>query len=791
MLDAATTTAFPEPTDLFLRTKIDGIDLFGKRYICESRIASPPGYTFTEADVPGVAHPISNEQIWNWHESGDLRFVTKPDAPLPAGAKRSLKKVLSSLSKTEQSNILRRLRYCKAIDEAEIGLKRSADLWQPLCDRVAEKLGEPKQHWKTHYMWWLLWAKAGRDPRVLAGDERSRGRRQRRLTDLQADNMDKALQEWLDRKRPSFATAQHAVNAAITIAVGGPDTVKSLIERNKSPLIGYKAVRAELIKLGRATRLHYRHGPKAARQEITSVYSGFKTDLPLERLEADFKYLGLFVIDDETKVPLGTPYVAAAVDHFSGSLAGFDIGFDPPGSASAARLLANIIQRKTFDHLLKDEYGQCVIRNDWPVNGVPRYFCLDNDVAFHSTHLVGSAKSLGCDVVYLEPGAPSKKGMIESLWATVQKSYLDMFPGKRLRVFDKPGHDYKPEDYAVVSLKAVRTFLTKAFVDVHNQTKDERSGQIRIERYRNAALIDPPQPVPRHSDLMELVGWKKQRKATRKGVLIFGMFYNSDELASYRSGFRQDPLVEVIFSPDDIGSVLVIDRKQGLSIRVPCTLRQYANGLTRHQHRVIRQHAIDRGEGGRIYRQQLEAAKAELYLLGKQLFAKKNNRRQRQRMAHYFGMSPDMLERVTATTNDSEASSSLLNFGNKVCSEAGEEVFADEPDIADDGDLQGDGIETQARAALDDDEARQKPRNQKVDHPRQPSPDRSRRSPEGATSESPQAAPKPSVSEHRDDDDAPAQRTEPPPPVESEPTAPPRPAARQGMRLIKIKRSEK
>jgi len=339
---------------------------------------------------------------------------------------------------------------------------------------------------------------------------------------------------------------------------------------------------------------------------------------------------------------------------------------------------------------------------------------------------VASARSLGCDVVFLEPGAPWKKGMIESFWKAVSQSYLDMFPGKRLRIFDKPGHDYKPEEYAVVSLKAVRTFLTKAIVDIHNQTKDERSGQIRIDRYRRAAQIDPPQPVPPYGDIIELVGGYKSRKASRKGVLIFGMHYNSSDLARYRSDFRDDPLVEVRYSFDDLGSVMVVDRERAIAIRVPCVFRNYATGLTHHQHRVIRRHAIDRGEGGRLYRQHLEAAKADLFRLGNELLGKPKSRKLRQRMAHYFGMSPQTLERVTAKTYDPSADVSPLDQVNPSFGDD-DEVFDDEPDIAADDDDQVSDVVGDAErlaepedapgAAVEAEDSVQRPRRRRVRHP--------------------------------------------------------------------------
>ena len=687
MLDFVHKANSDEPTDLFLRPKADGIDLYGKRYLCDARSRSPAGFAFVDPDAPGPVHVFTNEQLWDWHDRGDLRFVTRPDAKLPVGAQRSLRRTLATMTERERSNVLRRLRYCRAIDEAGIGLKRCDDLWQPLCDGVAKKLGDKVQHWKTHYRWWLAWASAGRDPRVLAGDERSRGRRQSRLDDIQLQSMEEGVAEWLTLKRPTYATAQHAVNAAIRKKLG-KHNVDRMIERGESPLVGYKPVRAHLIRIGRSTRLYRRHGAVEARRQMAAVYRGPASDLPLDRVDADFKYVGLFVIDDDTKLPLGTPYLAGAVDYFSGAVAGFDIGFDPPGSASASRLLAHVIERKTFDGLILDDDGKPPVDGDWPVNGVPRYFNLDNDVAFHATHFRASASALGCDLNFLEPGDPHKKGMIESLWKSVAQSYLDMFPGKRLRIFDKPPHDYKPEDFAVISLKALRTFLTKAFVDVHNQTKDERSGQIRIERYREAARVDPPRPVPAHEDILEMVGCQVWRQASRKGVVIFGMHYNSDGLARYRSDFFDDPKVEVRYSPDDIGSVLVVDRPRGISIRVPCTLGDYATGLSLHQHRVVRRHALDKGVEGKLYREHLEAAKTDLFQLGRDLFAKKKNRKLRQSMAQFFGMSPETLARVTGKTADPTANKSILD---KEAAQAGagkappdddkNEVLDIEPDI--------------------------------------------------------------------------------------------------------------
>ena len=54
------------------------------------------------------------------------------------------------------------------------------------------------------------------------------------------------------------------------------------------------------------------------------------------------------------------------------------------------------------------------------------------------------------------------------------------------------------------------------------------------------------------------------------------------------AGFEKDPRVEVRYDPQELGWVTLIDHRKGFTLRVPCTRPDYANGLTLHQHRVIR-----------------------------------------------------------------------------------------------------------------------------------------------------------------------------------------------------------
>ncbi|WP_442754275.1 Mu transposase C-terminal domain-containing protein [Methylocystis sp. JAN1] len=658
MNDLAVAPHAARDDDVFLRPNVDSIDLMGKRMLCVGRVANPKGYAFREPGID-INHVLENSQIKQFFQSGRLAFVAAPEDALPPLARLALSQPLSSFTPEQTEEIERRLRYVEALHALGPNFSRSAATLQPVCDRLAIETNDHKPHgWFSAYRWWRLWDLAGRDPRALKKHDDKKGNRKTRLEDFQEAAIEEAIREtWLTRGRPSMATAQAHANKVIMDELGGHDAVLELIREGKPSVVSNRAVSRRCRKLGREVRLYNRRGAEATRNEMSPVGAGVQVRLPFERVECDFKYVRLFLVDDKTGLPLGTPYLMAAFDCFSGVLAGFDLSFDPPGRASTARCLKQTIGFKDLSHLPRDEDGEPIVRNSWPVNGVPIWFFLDNDIAFHSTHFFAAAKSLGCNVDFIPPGEAWKKGHIERFWQTCQQVFFDMFPGKVLRFYDKPGRDYDPANDAVLTLSEVRNFLNKAIVDHHNQGIDEESGLKRIDLWLQGVAAHTPKQPRQHDDLMELVGCYASRKAERRGIRIFGLRYNSRDLAHFRAGFLKDPRVEVRYDPDDLGKVWVIDSRNGRALAVPCTRPDYANGLSLHQHRVIRARAASRYPGGRpILMKELLAARAELLALGQKMIGETKGRRMRQRLAHFLGTDQSILEAYGYRKDDPQAS---------------------------------------------------------------------------------------------------------------------------------------
>jgi hypothetical protein len=206
--------------DVYLR-RGDAVELLGKFLVVESRCRKPLGYVFSEPDVPQVEHPIASKDIKAWHRAGKLTFVSRDEFGLPIGVRENLRRSLRAFTMPEKKEIVRRLRYCRALDDLGSHFSRSEVSLQPVCDRIASERGDAGPHdWSSVYRWWGRWARAGRDPRALCPNTAKRGNRQRKLAAYQIKAMQAAIEsDYLRRHTPNATTALKACNALRAVRI--------------------------------------------------------------------------------------------------------------------------------------------------------------------------------------------------------------------------------------------------------------------------------------------------------------------------------------------------------------------------------------------------------------------------------------------------------------------------------------------------------------------------------------------------------------------------------------------
>tara|TARA_R110002124_G_scaffold44422_1_gene135448 strand:+ start:3514 stop:5835 length:2322 start_codon:yes stop_codon:yes gene_type:complete len=642
----------------------DSIEVMGKRFIVESKSKEPNGFIVSDPDAPGSDKKMTSKNIkalWLAHK---LRFIARDEHGLPIGIRQSLLRTMRAFTPSERDEMFRRYRYCTAVDKLGSGFSRSETGLTPTIQQVAAERQDSKPpHWASVYRWWKVWARSGRDIRALCPSNRRRGNRKDRLDSYMRKAIEKGVKEWKKPNQPHMRTAYNEVLSHCVAYHGGQNAVEKILADDAAAYLWptYRTFCLACSQGDRTMRLLNRHGAATARYEMYPLGEGPQATFPLERVESDFKYLRIFVTDEATGLPLGTPFLMAAIDCYSGVVAGFDLGFDPPSYVAAARCLKHIVMPKDLGHFPNDEDGLPIIRRPYPVNGVPHQFYLDNDAVFHSRSFEESSLALGCNIDYVPPGAPYEKGKIERFWGSLQTAYLDMFPGKVLRIGKSDPQAYDPSKDAKLTLGQLNLLITKAIVDVHNQGLEPDTDRYRIDLWNEGVAVNPPRPARDHESLIELVGAYVTRRAERRGIRLFGLRYNSYDLAVYRSGFQSDPRVEIRYDPQNISEVWVIDKDQGISFAVPCTRQDYAAGLSEHQHNVIRRHLMDKSPKGTLRMKMLLLARLELFELGKQLIGGRNNAKTKVGIARFLGADRMAIDAVSRPIKD-ESQNDLIDL---------------------------------------------------------------------------------------------------------------------------------
>ena len=106
----------------------------------------------------------------------------------------------------------------------------------------------------------------------------------------------------------------------------------------------------------------------------------------LEQVQIDQTVVDLEVVDERYRLPIGRPYVTAAIDVFSRALVGLVVTLEAPSATSVGLCLAHMVTDK---RAWLERLG---VESAWPMSGKPAEVYVDNAAEFHS-----EALRRGCD----------------------------------------------------------------------------------------------------------------------------------------------------------------------------------------------------------------------------------------------------------------------------------------------------------------------------------------------------------------------------------------------------------
>ncbi len=187
------------------------------------------------------------------------------------------------------------------------------------------------------------------------------------------------------------------------------------------PPPNWRTVKARLTDIDVRAKARKR-GDVALLKSTIAVPGEYRASRPLEIVQIDHTRVDLIVVDEQTREPLGRPWITLAMDVFTRMVTGFYLTMDAPSRLSISLCLLHA----AFDKgaWLRERE----IDNDWHIAGLPEYLHADNGADFRSRAFIRACRDEGIKIIWRPPGTPHFGGHIERLIGT-QMGAIHLLPG--------------------------------------------------------------------------------------------------------------------------------------------------------------------------------------------------------------------------------------------------------------------------------------------------------------------------------------------------------------------------
>jgi len=494
----------------------------------------------------------------------------------------SEKKAVFDFSQIEESlreETKRRYEYVKKVLEDEHkGI--SGERLKPIIQEVSKEISDNRPPSCTSlYRWVKSFKEKERNIIALVPDTDQRGNRtQRLMSEVQVLMHEVVCDHYMVRHRPTVVDAYQFLISSI-------DNYNNLnTSFIKLPIPSIDALYRHIDLLDPYDILVARYGKRYADMHMTQYVRGVRANKILERVEMDHSLLPIMVVDYETHLPLGRPYLTVAIDTYSRCILGFYLSFEPPSILSVSQCLKHAIMPKDYIENIPN------VHNKWNVYGIPEVLVVDNGKEFHSSDFIDACLQLYITVQYAPPKTPWFKPAVERYFGTINKQLLQNQPGTTFcSIFDKK--DYDPVRHAVISYESLLEIIHIFIIDIYQRDKHRGSQIVPFIAWDKSAEEYPPTIPDNTDELNILLGRVEHRTISAKGIEFECILYNSPELIRLRTRPHSGESMKIKYNPADLNVIYVYDPNQKGFIPVPSMNPEYTEKLSLWQHRVCKRFA--------------------------------------------------------------------------------------------------------------------------------------------------------------------------------------------------------
>jgi|LGOV01.1.fsa_nt_gb putative transposase len=301
----------------------------------------------------------------------------------------------------------------------------------------------------THYTTLYRWLKKYKSTGTLIGllpKTSGRIRGETRINHNTENIMQSVIENYyLSKQKPS---AQKVIN-------------KILIEcknQNITPP-SKNTIRNRIHKLSEYNVLRKQGNKSLARTKFEPAPGKYIADYPLQVVQIDHTKVDIILVDDETRQPMGRPWITVAIDIYSRMIVGYYLSLNPPSVTSVALCITNTVLPK--DKLLLNLDTD----TNWDVWGFPEKIHTDNGADFRADALSHACLMHGINIEFRPVGKSNFGGHIERMIGTIMKE-VHSIPGTTYANI-RERQSYDSDGNACMTFqeldKWILTFITKIY----------------------------------------------------------------------------------------------------------------------------------------------------------------------------------------------------------------------------------------------------------------------------------------------------------------------------------------
>jgi len=294
-------------------------------------------------------------------------------------------------------------------------------------------------------------------------------------------------------------------------------------------------LRNRIARLEKHLVLERRYSARVAREKLGALPSSFEgASAPHALVQIDHTKGDVLLVDEETRLPIGRPWLTLVEDIYSRMILGFYVSLDPPSALSVGLAIAHAVLPK--DAWLA-EHGIDLV---WPCQGLLGCVYVDSGLDLNGSLMKRGCQEHGIDLQNRPLGQPDFGGHIERLIGTLMRKTHEL-PGTTYSNVAEKG-DYDATAQACMTLQEFETWIAQYILGVyHNRPHrgiDRQSPRQRYEAWfqehgKTFGITGAPLPEDPQRFRLDFLPFKEQT-IQRYGVeMLHGTCYFADVLRPF------------------------------------------------------------------------------------------------------------------------------------------------------------------------------------------------------------------------------------------------------------------